>query len=320
MSHSEQPQPQVVTLGETMGLVSSENPGPMMRGSSMRLSFGGSESNVAIGLRRLGIPCAWIGRVGDDIVGHIIERELAAEGVTTLVHRDPARPTGLMVKARRSDQFASVTYYRRGSAGSGLAPDDVPADILTTAVLLHVTGITPALSASASEAVEHAVHVASDAGVLISLDLNYRSRLWSPEHANVVYQRLLPQVDIVFGGEDEASIVVGDRNPESLAHALAEYGPKEVVIKRGASGALACAEGRSTTIPAVPVHPIDTVGAGDAFVAGYLASRLRNEPMARRLRTAVVAGALACLTVGDWEGLPHRDELELLDSEEPVLR
>lgn len=312
--------PQVVTLGETMGLVSSESTGPLMRGSSMRLSFGGSESNVAIGLRRLGVPSAWVGRVGEDMVGDIIARELTAEGVATFVRRDPVRPTGFMIKSRRTDQLASVTYYRRDSAGSGLRPADVPAEVLTRAKLLHVTGITPAISASAADAVEHAVRVASGAGVLISLDLNYRARLWSPEQAKVVYERLLPQADIVFAGEHEAGIVVGDRDPESLAQALASSGSGEVVIKRGERGALVHAEGRSTTMAAIPVRAVDTVGAGDAFVAGYLAARLRNAPVTQRLRTAVVAGSLACLTVGDWEGLPRLDELVLFDGEEPVLR
>jgi 2-dehydro-3-deoxygluconokinase len=315
-------QVEAVTIGETMALLSSEGTGPLMRNAAMRLSMGGAECNVAIGLRRLGVASAWVGRIGDDLLGDVIEREIAAEGVVGLIRRDPGRPTGLMIKARRTVEHSSVAYYRRESAGAGLSPDDIPADVVANAALLHVTGITPALSDSAAAAVDHAIDIARAAGVTVSLDFNFRSRLWSREAARAAYLALLPRVDVVFAGEEEAAIAVEPAGLEETVAALLQLGPTEVVIKRGRSGAVGRSTGddQAVHMPAIPVSVVDSVGAGDAFVAGYLAARHHGADVTGRLDAAVRAGALACLTVGDWEGMPRSSELSLFDSADPVVR
>ncbi|UOR02557.1 sugar kinase [Leucobacter allii] len=310
----------IVTLGESMGLLRQERPGPLHAQRQLGFGFGGAESNVAIAASRLGAPAEWIGRLGEDSVGDLIERELRAEGVTPRVVRDPDAATGLMLKERPIPDTSRVVYYRRSSAGSRLRPEDVPAGAIERAALLHVTGITPALSASASATVDAAVARARAAGVPVSLDLNYRSALWSEREAAERLRALVAAADIVFAGDDEAAMLVGARSAPELAAALAELGPAEVVVKLGARGCFARIDGTAHERAAAPVRVVDTVGAGDAFVGAYLAERAAGAPVPRRLDTAILAGAFACLHPGDWEGLPTRRDLEFWRRADPVQR
>lgn len=310
----------VVTLGETMALVKADSPGPLSHVHGLSLGIGGSESNFAIALVRLGTSVTWIGRVGEDSFGDLVLRELRAEGVQTLCHRDEAAPTGLMVKERRTQEQLKVWYYRAGSAGSRLSPDDISAHSVSSARLLHVTGITPGLSPSAAAATFFAVDCARVAGVPVSFDVNYRAGLWSTDEAAPVFRALAGKADIVFAGEDEAAILVGPGDARAKAARIATLGPAQVVIKRGTAGAQAVIDGVAYDQPVVPVNSIDTVGAGDAFVAGYVAELLAGLPPVQRLATAARVGAFACLVPGDWEGMPRRSELALLEATEPVRR
>jgi 2-dehydro-3-deoxygluconokinase len=311
----------VVTIGETMALMSSAGVGPLQHERSMTIGIGGSESNVAIGLSRLGVPVTWIGKVGADSLGDLVLREIGAEGVRVVATRDDGAPTSLMVKERRTSIDTRVWYYRRGNAGSRLRADEFDHDIIRGASLLHLTGISPALSDGMADTVLEAIRIARDAGVVVSFDLNYRGKLWSRQEAHAAYSRIVPLCDLVFGGEDEAAIAVGTSGtPSELAHALVETGPGQAVIKLGAAGALALVDGVEYERAAIPIHPVDTVGAGDAFVSGYLSEYLENSDVPTRLTTAVTTGAYVCLTHGDWEGAPRRHELALLNGDEPVSR
>ncbi|MEO5921500.1 MAG: sugar kinase [Pseudolysinimonas sp.] len=312
----------VVTLGETMGLLRAEEIGSLAHIDRLRLGIGGAESNVAIALARLGCEVTWLGRVGTDGLGDRVVRELRAEGVEVAAVRDGDAPTGLMLKERRTAETTRVLYYRSGSAGSRLSASDLPAARIADAAVLHVTGITPALSASASDAVLAAVRVATDAGVPVSFDVNHRSTLWRDRDPLNTYREIAASSSIVFAGLDEARLLVGqDLDAADAARAIAELGPAQVVIKLGALGCVALIDGALHEVPAVAVNAVDTVGAGDAFVAGYLAELVAGLPAAARLATAVTVGAFACLHPGDWEGLPRRDELGLLDSStDPVIR
>jgi 2-dehydro-3-deoxygluconokinase len=226
-----------------------------------------------------------------------------------------------MIKERRTAEAVKVWYYRRGSAGSRLCREDVPAEQIAQAKLLHITGITPALSTSAADAVSYALDCAQAAGTLISFDLNYRAALWSPEEAGEQYRRIIPRADVVFAGDTEAAMAVGDaQDPWELARRINEMGASQAVIKLGADGCVAVVDGEQHAQRAVPIRAVDTVGAGDAFVAGYIAELLNDRDVPERLLTAVRTGAFACLVPGDWEGMPRRIELDLLDSTEPVSR
>lgn len=305
----------LVTVGETLGLLAAPGIGPLRHAATLTLGVGGAESNVAIGVSRLGGEACWIGRVGADPIGDLVVSRLAGERVDVRhVVRDPVAPTSLMIKEARTPHISRVSYYRTGGPGAQLRPDDLPLDRIATAGVLHVTGITPALSATAAETVRAAVETARTASVPVSVDVNYRSALWSPEQARPVLRDLLAHADIAFAGDDEAELLGLPGLPEEQARDLARLGPRQAVIKLGARGAVAMLDGVLTPVPACPVQAVDPVGAGDAFVAGYLAEFLRGTPPEAALATAARCGAFAVQTSGDWEGMPTRAELGHLDA------
>jgi 2-dehydro-3-deoxygluconokinase len=303
----------LVTLGETMALFSSDRVGPLRHADTMRVGIAGAESNVAIGVRRLEHPAAWIGRVGSDELGQLVLGRLRAERVDVdAAVVDPDAPTGLMLKEHRTADLARVTYYRRDSAGSRLRPGDLDEARIRAARVLHVTGITPALSDSARAAVHAAVETARAAGVPVSLDVNYRAALWSAERAGAELRDLARQAELVFAGEEEAELLVGAQGGhERAAAALAALGPRHAVLKLGAEGALAVTDGGLHREPALPVRAVDPVGAGDAFVAGYLAGLLDGCAGPECVRIGTRCGAFAVTVSGDWEGMPTRQELDL---------
>ncbi|MFI5593905.1 sugar kinase [Amycolatopsis sp. NPDC051758] len=311
----------LLTFGETMGLISATVIGTLECARDFTFRIGGAESNVAIGAARLGTPVTWIGRVGSDAAGDLIGRRLRAEDIRTTVIRDAAF-TGLMVRHHRAAGVVHVDYHRSGSAGSRLTSGDIPVDAVRRASVLHVSGITPALSASARQATWHAVAAAKANDVLVSVDVNYRSKLWDRATARRELRRLVAEADIVFAGIEEAQLVLGCHAaaPEPLAVALAGIGPAEAVVKTGVRGCTAHIDGVTHTEPALPVSVVDTVGAGDAFVAGYLAELLRGADPAGRLRTACAMGAYAVSVPGDCELLPTRAELETFLAAGDVLR
>lgn len=218
----------VFTFGETM--VALRGDGQLKLGGTMAVSVAGAESNVAIGLARLGHPVHWAGAVGADEAGALVLRTLRAEGVgVTGTTRDGAAPTGLLLFEPRLPGVTRVHYYRAGSAGSRIAADDVErafsafleagtgAGTATSgdphtgtstgtdsaARVLHLTGITPALSPTARTAAEHAMELAAEHDVLISLDVNFRSRLWSTDEASAVMRDWAPRADVLIASDDE---------------------------------------------------------------------------------------------------------------------
>ena len=309
----------LVTIGETLGVVATSGPGPVGSGAAARLGMAGSESNVAIGVTRLGADATWIGHVGDDPFGRLILRELRAEGVDVRGNV-LAQPTGLLIREQRTLGHADVTYHRTGSAGAQLSPADIPDDVLVGADLVHISGITAALGDGPAAAADRLVTMAKDAGIPVSLDVNYRARLWTQDAATQALRPLLARADIVFAGEHEAALFTSHTETGKIARALSDLGPRTVVVKLGAKGSQAFRDGLDYVQPAIPVAVADTVGAGDAFAAGYLADLMAGLDPAQCLATAAVMGAFAVSTIGDWEGLPRRDELSLFASTEETQR
>jgi 2-dehydro-3-deoxygluconokinase len=311
----------LLTFGETMGLISTTRIGTLDIANDARISIGGAESNVAIGVARLGHPVTWIGRVGRDAVGDLIQRRLSGENIDTHIIRDNSY-TGLMVRHHRTGSSVHVDYHRRGSAGSHLQPADIPLALLEQAQILHITGITPALSETAADTVFQCAEAAQAAGVTVSIDVNYRSKLWNPDQAQSVLAALIARCDIVFAGVEEAALVTGSGPADTteLAAKLAALGPAEAIIKDGARGCTALINGQHLTQTAISVRALDPVGAGDAFVAGYLAERLGDARPEQRLATAVAVGAYAVTVPGDCELLPTRAELADVLRPEDVAR
>lgn len=307
----------LLTFGETMGLFQARDIGRLRTGADCRVGVGGAEGNVAIAAARLGTPAIWCGRLGRDSLGDLVEQTLRAADVQTVITRDTA-PTGIMVKHERFGGYAHVDYHRAGSAGSRIEPTDVPDTALAEASVVHLTGITPALGASARKTVFDVLDRASLADLTVSFDVNFRSKLWTGDEARPVLKDILERSDIVFAGVDEAELVLGRRlDPIAAAHALARLsGAREVIIKRGAEGCTAVVEEQVYAAPATVVPVIDLVGAGDAFVGGYLAERQAGAPVETRLATATAVGALAVATLGDCENLPTREDLAALDRQD----
>ncbi|MDQ0675178.1 2-dehydro-3-deoxygluconokinase [Pseudarthrobacter siccitolerans] len=308
----------LLTFGESM--VSLRAAGPLSAGGALTMHVAGAESNVAVGVARLGHRVSWAGVTGADPHGEFILRQLRAEGVQLQHREDATRRTGVMFLEQRTADVTRAFYYRSGSAGSTLCPEDVDRSLQAGARILHMTGITAALSPESRKAVEYAAEQASLAGAVVSLDVNYRSKLWSREEARKVLTPLVRHAGIVVASDDELDLVATapadaqdqETRESAMVAELLGLGVSEVVIKRGASGASVHTLDGRWDAPAVPVTSIDTVGAGDAFTAGYLSALLDGEDVPGRLQRGALTGAFAVSTAGDWEGLPVRAELDLL--------
>jgi sugar/nucleoside kinase (ribokinase family) len=300
----------LLTLGETM--VSLRTARPMRLGGDAHLSIAGSETNVAIGLSRLGHQAVWVGAVGNDEPGRLIQRTLRAEGVdTSRLRFSEDSFTGFIAFDQPSHDITRVSYHRRGSAGSTLTPDEVIAALeATQPSLLHVTGITPALSDTTRAATLAAVRTASAAGIRVSLDVNYRGRLWSRADAASALRELLPHVHTVFASDDELDLLTDA--PDAVTDLLAHDTIDQVVVTAGGKGAWAHSSDGTIHRPALPVTVVDSIGAGDAFVSGYLSATLDDLSPEARLDRATTSGAFCVTAVGDWESLPTRDDLHLL--------
>jgi 2-dehydro-3-deoxygluconokinase len=317
------PAADVLTFGEAM--LSLRTEGALSVGGTARVTVAGAESNVAVGLARLGHRVTWAGRLGPDEPGRLVRRALRGEGVETRhVTTDSEAPTGAMLRERRVADLARVHYWRAGSAASHLRFAHLLPALEDGARVLHLTGITCALGDGPLAAVRDAARYARERGWTVALDVNHRARLWSADRAAAALRPLLGTVEVLIASDDELPLVAdapdspGDpeEGTERRARSLLDAGVREVLVKRGAAGATlytAAAEPRHA--PARPVPVADTVGAGDAFCAGYLSGLLDGLGPAARLRRATTTAAFAVAGAGDWEGLPHRDELPLLDAE-----
>jgi len=310
----------VITAGETMVLGVPPRPGRLRHAGNLELKIGGAESNLAIALSRLGLSAGWAGYLGDDEPGQLVLDRIRAEGVdTSRVRRIEDHPTGLYLREQVGADVR-VYYYRRGSAASAMQRGAFDADYLSGAKFLHLTGITPALSEDCRSFTLWAAREVRASGARVSFDVNYRSKLWGTKEAREFVEEILPDVHLLFAGDEEARALWG-RDDEALMQELARKGPEEVVLKTGGTGSLALAEGKSLEHPAFAVAEVDPVGAGDAFAAGYLAGHLWNLPAKERLRVANAMGALSVATLGDYEGLPDRDELRaFLEGKESLGR
>ncbi|MEU4383095.1 sugar kinase [Micromonospora echinofusca] len=314
--------PDLLTVGEA--LVSLRSAGPIAAGGPLTMHLAGAESNVAVAVARLGHRAAWVGRLGADEFGEYALRQLRAEGVAVDgVTRDPDRPTGLMFLERRTADLTRVQYHRAGSAGSALDVDDLRAPLAVGARTLHLSGITPALSDTARAATRWAAEAAVVAGVPVCLDVNHRGRLWSRDSAREVLTPLAGYASIVVASADELDLVGDPGADESTVVAdLLRRGVDTVLVKLGGDGARAHTREGVERVGALSVTAVDAVGAGDAFTAGYLSGWFDGLDLAGRLRRAATLGAFAVSSPGDWEGLPRRAELSLLDGHEAgdVLR
>lgn len=314
----------VLTFGETM--IALRACRSLALNPNITATIAGAESNVAIALARLGHSVQWAGRVGDDAGGELIRRTLRAESVQQdYVTTDPDRQTGILIFEQRLPDLTKVSYFRRNSAGSMLSFADVAPALAEVPRILHISGVTCALGLTAADAVQQAAAAAHAAGATVTLDVNYRAKLWSKELARETLRRLLPFVHVVIGSDDELTLLSGAGEEPSAeqpatgdssaaALSLITQGVLEVVVKLGADGARFHNAAGSVHSPARTVTAVDSIGAGDAFTAGYISGLLTASTVEERLWLANTLGAFAVASEGDWEGLPTMSELALLDA------
>lgn len=292
----------LLAVGETMALVTPFAGESIVDATEFRVDAGGAESNVAAHVAALGIPAGWFSRVGDDALGRRILRLLGERGVdVTAVVTDPSAPTGLYVK----DPGHPVSYYRAGSAASRLRPPDVPLVPLAGVEVLHVSGITAAISVTAADFLDALVVAARNAGVTISFDVNHRASLWEAGQAADALDALVRRADVVFVGRDEAQLLWGTERAVDVRARFPDT--VELVVKDAEHGATAYTADGEVFEPSEVVEVVDAVGAGDAFAGGYLAARLSGAPVRDRLRAGHRRAALTLQTTADSidEGLPR---------------
>jgi sugar/nucleoside kinase (ribokinase family) len=302
-----------LTFGETMAMLIAEELGPLAGVERFIKRVAGADSNVAIGLARLGLKVGWVSRLGADSFGEFVQQALQREGVdTSHVAIDAQRSTGFMLKGRaEGGADPKVEYYRRGSAASQLSTGDFDAAYFLGARHLHATGITPALSAGAAELTEHAMRSMRAAGRSVSFDPNLRPRLWPSEAAMREHlNRLAGLADWVLPGLAEGRLLTGHDEPRAIAGFYLERGASAVVLKLGPAGAYVRTVDQEVTVPGVHVaHVVDTVGAGDGFAAGVISGRLDGLDWAGTLQRANWIGAQVVQAIGDVDGLPRRAQL-----------
>jgi 2-dehydro-3-deoxygluconokinase len=278
-----------------------------------RAIVAGAESNVAMDMARLGCRTGWVSRVGDDPFGRRVEEWVTSAGVDVSVLRDPEHPTGLMIKHPAGSEKVS-SYYRSDSAARSLRADDLRR--APEARWVHVTGITPALSASAADLVRTVVGGYFAPDTRVSFDVNVRQSLW-PD-ARTASDSLLPLAqgaDLVFIGDDEAEYLFGSGSAREIADLILRRGEQTVVVKRGPGDASAITLHRETSVPALPTRAIDVTGAGDAFAAGYLAATCFDWPVVSRLRLGHALASRVVASTDDTLGALTDEELDDMSQE-----
>lgn len=321
------PGPELLTFGEAMAMFVAESPGELAEVEHFQRRIAGADTNVAIGLARLGFHVGWLSRVGNDGFGTFIRRTLEAEGLDCRhLRTSPEHPTGLVFKERAMSGIdPKVTYFRQGSAASYLAPSDADSIDFSGLQHLHATGIPPALSHSARDLSRQMMEKARAGGATISFDPNLRPGLWpSEDEMRETLNELATKADWVMPGLAEGRLLTGQDSPEAIADFYLEQGTTAVIIKLGPEGSYY--RGRvgdhleGFTVPGVPVaEVVDTVGAGDGFAVGVISALLDGLSPRAAVRRGNLIGSLAVQVVGDMEGLPNRERLTSLEAELPAL-
>ncbi len=293
--------------------------------NQFKARLAGAESNTAIGLSKLGIEASWMSRVGSDEFGHYVLNMIRAEGVDTKAAVvDPEHRTGIMFKQREYGGETTVFYYRENSAASHLEPEDLKTEWFQNADVLHITGITPVLSDSCLKTIQKAVEMAKENGVKVSFDPNIRKKLMHGKDYTEFFRQVTFAADIVLLGLDEADYLFGIHEIKDVLKILFEQGQAQyVAVKDGGNGAVVasreCPEG--LRIPPYPIKPLETVGAGDGFNAGFLAGILQGRSLEEAGRMGGICGAMATQTLGDCDGYPDADRLErMLKGQAEVYR
>ena len=299
-------QPCILALGEPLMELSAVEEGSLSTATTYLAGFGGDASNFAVAASRAGGRAGMLTRLGADQFGDAFMAMWQREGVDAgHVIRDPAAPTGLYLIARGPGRH-DFTYYRSGSAASRLAPSDLSEQAIAGAGLLHVTGVTQGISASACDTAFKAMQIAREAGVTVSYDPNFRAALWPLKRARAVIHESMAMADLVFPSMEEARDMLGVTDPESALAQYVDMGSKVVVLKLGPDGALIGAGKDTIRIDPLRVKAVDASGAGDTLAGAFAAAYLEGRPLEWCGRFAVAASGLSTLGLGCVGPIPDR--------------
>ncbi|MEM1692270.1 MAG: sugar kinase [Thermofilaceae archaeon] len=303
----------LVAFGEALIRLSPENFRRLEQADRLEVYVGGAELNVAVAAQRLGLRCSYVTRLTENSLGRMIVNKVHEHGVDTshVIWTKEDRVGLYFVEFGASPRASSVLYDRAHSAMARIKPGEVNWNtIFAETKAFHTTGITPALSSSAAEVTKEAVRKAKEKGVLVSIDLNYRARLWSPEEARQVMTELVSQADILITTEEDAERVFGVKESsfEKVAERLNQIFKNLKVVAitiretpsvwRNTWTALAYSEGKVFRAPVFDVEIVDRVGAGDAFAGGFLYGYLTKD-VETGLQYGVALSALKQTNPGD---------------------
>ncbi|MFJ7728552.1 sugar kinase [Neobacillus sp. NPDC097160] len=302
---------EIFTIGDAMITLNPATKGPMRFVESFHRKVGGAELNFAIGCARLGLRTGWISRLGNDEFGRHIQNFVRGEGIDiTQVKLVEGYPTSVNFKEIMEDGTGQTFYYRANSPTSTLSPDDLTEELFKNAKILHITGVFPAVREQNFEIILKAVELAKKLHVRISFDPNIRLKLWRKEQAILKLSQLLPFVDIILTGEDEAELLFGVKEPKLIIEACRKYGISHIAIKRGAHGSIGYHNGVYVEAPPAKARKVvDTVGAGDGFDAGFVYGVINNWPLEKTLEFANTIGSMVVSVSGDNEGLPYLEDV-----------
>ncbi|MDO9357716.1 MAG: sugar kinase [Polaromonas sp.] len=304
----------VVTFGEAMLLLVADRPGPLEDAEAFHKRTAGAETNVAIGLARLGLKVGWASRLGTDMMGRYLIKAMTGEGIDcSHVICDASQKTGFQFKGRVLDgSDPPVEYHRKGSAASHMGVQDIDEAWLMSARHLHATGVFAAVSATTLPAARRTMDLMRAAGRSVSFDPNLRPTLWAtPETMRNEINDLAGRADWVLPGVEEGRFLTGEHTPEGIARFYRAMGASLVVVKLGSDGAYYDGEQGQGHVPGVPVaEVVDTVGAGDGFAVGVISALLDGLGVPEAVRRGAWIGARAVQVLGDSEGLPTRAELQ----------
>jgi 2-dehydro-3-deoxygluconokinase len=297
--------PDIVAIGEALGEFNQTRAGE----PQYLFGHGGDTSNAVIAAARSGASTGYISAVGDDSFGRSFLELWAHEGVDTSavkVARDA--PTGLYFVTHGAEGH-EFTYRRAGSAAACMSVDDLPSAMIVNAKILHVSGISQAISESAAHLVFEAIRLARVAGVTVSYDTNLRLRLWPLERARAVTHAAMALADIALPGLDDARQLTGFDAPDAIVDFYLNLGSRIVAMTLGKDGALVATPTERRTIPSIRVDAVDATGAGDCFDGAFLAEWLRWGDPFQAARYATVAAALSTTGYGAVAPLPHRADV-----------
>ncbi|MFZ6646995.1 sugar kinase [Undibacterium sp. TJN25] len=295
----------IVALGEPMVEFNETAP------AQYRQGYGGDTANFAVAAARQGANVAYCTRLGDDRFGRMFLQLWAQEGVdTSAVRIDAHAHTGVYFVSH-DEQGHYFDYLRAGSAASRMTPDFLDAGLLQHARYLHVSGISQAISATASDTVSAAIAIARAAGVTITYDPNLRLRLWPLEQARDTIQKTIALADVFLPSLDEAQTLSGEDDIPSVIAWCAQHGAKKVVLKCGAQGAWVWEQGQEKArhVAAFKVEPVDATGAGDCFDGALVARLAAGDNLLDATRYANVAAAISTTGYGAVAPVPDQGKV-----------